>query len=154
MAENIKWYGKRVFTLATEANITAMKKAAFLVESDVKQNFTLQGTYQAYRRSRSTGPHWSSAPGEPPAIDIGTLRSSIMHEVEVSGTSVDGRVGPDIEKIAKALRKRGAKADLKAVNYGLYLEMGTVNMAPRPYLRPAIKRTSKKVVKIFKEANS
>ncbi len=67
--------------------------------------------------------------------------------------SVEGRVGPDIEKIAKALRKRGAKADIAAVNYGLYLEMGTSKMAPRPFLRPALRRTKRKVVKIFKDAN-
>ncbi len=131
-----------MFTLATEANVKAMNKAALLVERDVKMNFTLQGTGRRY------GKHIASRPGVPPAIDTGIYRSSIMNAVEQHGMSVDGRVGPDVEYIA-------AKAAVGTnVNYGLFLEMGTSKMAPRPHLRPALRRTRKKVVKIFKEANS
>jgi len=137
----IKWFGNRVFTLATEANVTAMHKAALLVESDVKQNFTLQG------QGRQYGKHTASRPGEPPAIDTGVLRASMMSEVVKSGTNVTGKVGPDVEHIA-------AKAPVGTnVEYGFYLEMGTSKMQPRPFLRPALHRTRKKVVKIFKEAN-
>jgi HK97 gp10 family phage protein len=137
----INWYGNRVFTLATDANVEAMKKAALLVESDVKKNFTLQG------QGRQYGRHIASRPGEPPAIDTGTLRASIMNEVEKSGMNVTGKVGPDIEKIA-------AKAPVGTnVEYGFYLELGTSKMEPRPFLRPALRRTRKQVVKIFKEAN-
>lgn len=141
MAENLKWYGNRVFTLATEANVRAMHKAALLVESDVKKNFTLQGQGRRY------GKHIASRPGEPPAIDTGILRASIMSEVKQHGLSIDGRVGPDVEHIA-------AKAPIGTnVEYGLYLELGTSKMEPRPFLRSALIRTSKKVVKIFREAN-
>ena len=90
----------------------------------------------------------AAAPGKPPALDIGTLRTSIMSEVKLSGLSVDGRVGPDIEHIA-------AKAPVGTdVNYGYYLEVGTSKIAPRPFLVPALRRTRRKVVKIFKTANS
>ena len=141
MAINVKWFGNRVFTLATEANVQAMHKAALLVESDVKQNFTLQG------QGRQYGKHTASRPGEPPAIDTGVLRASMMSEVVKSGTNVTGKVGPDVEHIA-------AKAPVGTnVEYGFYLEMGTSKMQPRPFLRPALHRTRKKVVKIFKEAN-
>lgn len=141
MAENIKWYGNKVFTLATEANVKAMQIAALFVEADVKKNFTLQG------QGRQYGKHRASKPGEPPAIDLGILRASIMNEVELSGKSVDGRVGTDAEHIA-------ANAPVGTdVNYGLYLETGTSKMAPRPFLVPALRRTRKKVVKIFKNAN-
>jgi hypothetical protein len=134
MAGNLKWYGNRVFTLATEANVRAMHKAALLVEGDVKKNFTLLGQGRRYGR------HTASRPGEPPAIDTGILRASIMNEVELNGLSVDGRVGPDVEHIA-------AKAPVGTnVEYGCKME-------PRPFLRPALHRTRKKVVKIFKEAN-
>ena len=137
----IKWFGNRVFTLATEANVTAMHKAALLVESDVKQNFTLQG------QGRQYGKHTASRPGEPPAIDTGVLRASMMSEVVKSGTNVTGKVGPDVEHIA-------AKAPVGTnVEYGFYLEMGTSKMQPRPFLRPALHRTRKKVVKIFRDAN-
>ena len=144
MVQRIDWYGNRVFTLATEANISAMNKAALLVESDVKQNFTLQGRGRVYGRRK----HRASLPGQPPAIDTGTLRASIMSEVERTGLNVIGKVGPDVEKIA-------AKAPIGTnINYGFYLELGTSKMQPRPFLRPALIRTRKKVVKIFKEANS
>lgn len=137
----INWYGNRVFTLATSANVKAMQKAALLVESDVKKNFTLQGQGRRY------GKHIASRPGEPPAIDTGILRASIMNEVELKGISVEGKVGPDIELIA-------AKAPVGTnVEYGYYLEIGTSKMEPRPFLRPAIKRTKSKVVKIFRDAN-
>ena len=137
----INWYGNRVFTLATEANVEAMHKAAMLVESDVKKNFTLQGQGRRY------GKHTASRPGEPPAIDTGILRASIMNEVEVSGSSVNGKVGPDVEFMA-------AKAPVGTnVEYGYYLELGTSKMEPRPFLRPALIRTRKKVVKIFRDAN-
>lgn len=141
MAGRINWYGNRVFTLATVANVRAMQTAALLVEGDVKKNFTLQG------QGRQYGRHRASRPGEPPAIDTGTYRASIMNEVELSGTNVEGRVGPDIEYIA-------AKAAIGTdVNYGVHLELGTSKMEPRPHLVPALRRTKKKVVKIFKEAN-
>lgn len=154
---NINWYGNRVFTLATAANVKAMHKAALLVESDVKKNFTLQGTGMTIKgvwtpgasrkKTKSDKRHMAAAPWKPPAIDIGILRASIMSEVEVSGLSINGRVGPDIEKIA-------AKAPVGTdVNYGLYLEIGTSKMEPRPYLRPGLRRTRRKVVGIFKDAN-
>ncbi len=153
MAGNIKWYGNRVFTLATAANVTAMRKAAYLVEIDVKTHFT--GVDVAGEKARRAqggkvepgGISPRSKPGQPPAVQIGTLMSSIMNEVELSGTSVEGRVGPDIQYIA-------AEAAVGTdVNYGLYLEMGTSKMAPRPFLRPALRRTKRKVVKFFKDAN-
>lgn len=141
MAARINWYGNKVFTLANKANVEAMHKAALLVEADTKKNFTLQGQGRRY------GKHIASRPGEPPAIDTGILRASITNEVELKGVGVEGRVGPDIEYIA-------AKAPVGTnVEYGYYLEIGTSKMAPRPFLRPALRRTRRKVVKIFKEAN-
>lgn len=52
--------------------------------------------------------------GEPPAVRTGRLRASITFEVD-KGNLV-GRVGSDVE-------------------YAPYLELGTVYMEPRPYLR-------------------
>lgn len=147
----IEWYGNRVFTAATAANIQAMHKAVILVANDVKTHFTLQGSGRLYRRG-----HRASRPGEPPAIDTGTLRSSIMTTVEIEPTAVVGKIGPDVEFIGRELAKRGraGAATLQAgVEYGCYLEVGTARMAPRPFLRPALARTKHKVEKIFKQAN-
>ena len=149
----LHWYGNRVFTLATEANIKAMEKAANLVVKDVKTHFT--GVDVAGEKARraaggkvqSGGKSPPSKPGQPPAVQTGILRASIMSEVKQSGIEVIGKVGPDIEHIA-------AKAPVGTnVEYGYFLETGTSKMEARPFLRPALHRTRKDVVKIFRDAN-
>lgn len=64
-------------------------------------------------------PHVPSAPGSPPNVDTGRLRSSITHDLSVDAQGIVARVGTDVE-------------------YGLYLEVGTSKMEARPYLRPAL----------------
>ena len=59
--------------------------------------------------------HRASAPGEPPATDIGNLVSNIT-------TTDDGSLT--------------AYVDVEA-EYGAYLEHGTARMAPRPYMKPS-----------------
>jgi len=157
------WRGKQVFTLATKANMEAMKKAAHLVEGDVKRHFTLIGSGRIYKRGKKI--HRASAPGEAPAIDNNILRSSIMSNVFVDDNfNVIGQVGPDIEHIAERQQKRIAAGKTSFgtdVNYGLYLELGTrrvtksgiKRMAPRPFLRPALRRTRHDVRRIFMKAN-
>lgn len=56
-----------------------------------------------------------SRPGNPPYKQMGTLRASITWE----RSGLVGRVGTNLM-------------------YGLYLELGTGTMAPRPFLRPAV----------------
>ena len=60
------------------------------------------------------GSHQASAPGEMPAIDTGALAASI--QTDVTGTK--GTVYTNQE-------------------YAEYLEYGTSNMEPRPYMTPA-----------------
>jgi len=125
-----EWLGKQVFTLATKANVRAMTKAALIVEADVKTHFTKMGQGRVYGR------HTASKPGDPPAIDTGLLRASTATDVRVILGMVTGKVGI-----------------LDGVKYALPLELGTIKMSPRPYLRPALKRNHKKIEAIFKEAN-
>jgi len=63
-------------------------------------------------------PHVPSAPGEPPHVDTGRLRSSISFEFESSTSQFEARVGTN-------------------VTYGRDLELGTERIKPRPWLRPA-----------------
>ena len=76
---------------------------------------------QNAKRSMKDGgiPHVPSRPGEPPHIDTKTLHDSIMTETQKESDSVETRVGTNVK-------------------YGLYLELGTVKMLPRPFLRPAL----------------
>ena len=142
------WRGKQVFTLATEHNLIAMKKAALVVERDVKTHFTTDGTGRSSRRTKTGKRHFASLPGQPPAVDTGVLRASIMGQAKIEGIGITGKVGPDIDHI-RAEAPAGTD-----VEYGYYLELGTKKMKARPYLRPSLRRTAKKVKQIFDKANS
>ncbi len=91
---------------------TAVKKTIARIHEEVNAEFTAAKTGAVY------GDHQASAPGEPPAIDTGYLQNSI-EEAMIDQTTGVVAVGAD---------------------YGLYLEMGTVNMAPRPFMVPAAKK--------------
>jgi len=144
---DVKWHGKQVFMLATEANVRAMNVAANLVERETKKALSHRGSFKSYKRTKSGKIHWSSQPGSPPAPDSGLLRTSIMSDVRIVGVGVEGRVGPDIDKIAAAAE---AGTD---VDYGLYLEIGTRKMAARPFLRPTLRKLKRQIDKIFIRAN-
>ncbi len=60
--------------------------------------------------------HQASAPGEAPAMDTGNLVNSI--QVEMTGPA--------------------AAVVYTNVEYALYLEFGTIDMEPRPFLQPAV----------------
>lgn len=53
------------------------------------------------------------------AVDTGRMRSSITHNVERQGDEVVGQFGTNVE-------------------YSIYVELGTRNMAAQPFLRPAL----------------
>ena len=59
-------------------------------------------------------------------VDTGRLRSSITHEVDL----FSGKVGSNVE-------------------YAAYVELGTVKMAARPYLRPALEMNKAKILRLF-----
>lgn len=63
-------------------------------------------------------PHQASAPGEPPATDIGTLVNNIIAEKLAPGRSGVGAGKPAF--------------------YWKWLEFGTSFMEPRPFVRPAV----------------
>ena len=146
---NIKWHGQQFFVKATAANVRAMNTAANLVESDVKKSFG-KGASRAFvkfRRTKSGKYHRPSAPGFPPNIDLGALKSSIQSEISQRGNQITGKVGSDTSIMAT---EAGVGTD---VNYGLYLELGTSKMAKRPHLRPALNRNEAKIDNIFTKAN-
>lgn len=77
----------------------------------------------------NTGQHQASAPGEPPKTDTGVLVGSIK-AVKVGE---DVHVGTDVK-------------------YGRYLEFGTSNMAPRPWLIPSKEQSQRAVSRQFRNA--
>ena len=133
-----EWNAGKVFTKATNINVVAMTRAAFMVEREVKKSFGTGASRSDVksRRTKSGKYHRPSAPGFPPNIDAGELKSSIGSEVVKGSFFVDGLVG-----------------DTFNLKYAPMLELGTSKMAPRPFLRPALKRLRRKIHKVFKDAN-
>jgi hypothetical protein len=68
------------------------------------------------RTNANTRVHQASAPGEAPAVDTGNLKANVQSRMTGATT---GEVDVYTE-------------------YGLYLEMGTRHMAPRPALGPSV----------------
>jgi hypothetical protein len=85
------------------------------VEGDVKTSMG-PGTGRAYKRTKSGRVHRSSVPGQPPAPDTGALKGSI----------------------STVKKKPGLYWVQDGVDYGIHLELGTIHMAARPFMRPAV----------------
>lgn len=134
----IKWFGDKFFDKATAVNTQAMKDAVLLVERAVKISLSKPGKGKESIRYKPKRKVRVSRPGDPPALDLGFLRSSIDSQVEVKGDLVSGLVGA-----------------LPRVPYALAMELGSPkqNIRPRPYLRPAVIRSQKKINDIFIKAN-
>ncbi|QAY69990.1 HK97-gp10 family putative phage morphogenesis protein [Xylanimonas protaetiae] len=56
-------------------------------------------------------------------VDTGNLRASISMDVEATDSTVSAEIGP-------------------TASYGLFLEVGTSRMAPRPFMGPALDRNA------------
>lgn len=94
-----------------------LEVAAEALKDDVQARYNTPGTGRVYRRYAPKRTHQASRPGDPPASDTGTLRSSVT----VTPTERGFRVGTTQE-------------------YAPYLEFGTARIAPRPAWRPALER--------------
>lgn len=151
MSFTLAWHGREFFVEATREVKKAMTVAALVVESAAKKSmgkgaskFNTGGDTKSKRGKKSF--HRPSAPGFPPAVDTGILRASISHKVTEKGGNVQGFVGSDTAKI-KAKAEAGTD-----VEYGFYLEVGTRNMEARPWLRPALRKSEKRIKQILKDA--
>ena len=90
----------------------------------------VEGTAKEIMRDTITDPeivygkrgHHPSKPGNPPAVDTGTLRQSISHSIEV-----------------------------KNPEYPKWLEYGTSKMAPRPWLSTSLIKCQSWMANLWKE---
>ena len=82
------------------------------------------------RDGLQTGPS-PSQPGEPPTDRSGSLTDSIQVHTEESGLRATVRSNLD---------------------YAAYLEFGTINMAARPFMRPALERARPRITEIMARA--
>lgn len=106
-------------TVASEVDELVLLTA---VEVEARLKLAIQGgakSGRVYKRGKVW--HRASAPGQAPASDTGALIASIMHEKDAPLTaSVGSRLA-----------------------YAVYLEFGTVKMAPRPLWVPEAEATAK-----------
>lgn len=118
--------------LGARVAVDMINAAGKILEKEVKLMLSVPGTFgsrtgKVYDRGRrnhtasaKTGGRSSAGGGEPPAIDTGRLRDSILTQAYEGGKVV--KIGPSA-----------------AVNYAADLEEGIPDeLVPRPYLRPVI----------------
>lgn len=96
----------------------------------VKVKLSQPGTGRTYKRRGIE--HRASAPGQPPAVDTGRLRSSYTYETGSDGQDDVVIVGTDVD-------------------YAPPLEFGTSRMAARPHLRPAVEEVRPQIPRIIAE---
>ena len=73
----------------------------------------------------------SKSPPEHPQVQTGRLRSSVIHQVTSEGNQITAEIGSN-------------------VYYSKYLEFGTTNHSPYPWLFPAVEMQRDKIVEILK----
>lgn len=102
-----------------------LQSVGFFLESDIKRSFK-PGHGRTYIIHNKI--HRASAPGEPPAVLTGRLRSSIATDLKKNSV----KIGTNVE-------------------YAKSLEYGTSKVAARPFLRPALERNKREIPRVFKE---
>lgn len=73
----------------------------------------------------------SKSPPEHPQVDTGRLRSSIIHWLERDGNAISAIIGSNVV-------------------YGKYLEFGTINHSPYPWLFPAVELKKPQIIELLK----
>lgn len=129
-----KRLNKRLETNPIQNSQRAVTRATMIVRNHAVESILRGGKsgviYEKYDPRRT---HQASRAGEAPASDTGFLASQITQNVK---TKPDGSVVGQI---------------VSAAPYSKYLEFGTTQMQPRPYMHPALKKNQAKIKSIFKK---
>ena len=105
-----------------QAQRNGLEAGIRVVETHVKIELQTPGSGEVYTRGSVS--HQASAPGQPPAIDTGTLINSVNVD-DVTPTEAVLGVGAE---------------------YAEYLEFGTSRMEARPFLRPAMDENENEIL--------
>ena len=109
-----------------------LQRGARLVEGTAKESIQ-RGNKSGRVYTRRGITHQASAPGQSPATDTGFLVSNI--------TTGD---------LKKSVASISIQVESKAP-YSKFLEFGTRNMQPRPFLQPALEKNKKRIRDFFKK---
>lgn len=118
-----------------EAGKRGLAQAAIWLTGEYKRILSLPGPFsggftgiarkrQLERIAKAGETERASLPGEPPRRRTGILRASVINESTEGG--LVQRVGSPLE-------------------YAFWLEFGTVNMEPRPWLRPGLRMNAERL---------
>jgi hypothetical protein len=126
------------------------------IEADIAVAMGEPKSGQLYRRGERW--HQASAPGEPPAIDMGALAASIQQsDVKDDADGVSGMVFTNSE-IAPYLEygtgRAGAAWPLPSRPGDVDYTLSWAGMAPRPYMTPAAERARALFAERFGEIES
>lgn len=113
---------------ASKANINATLEASKSILEDAKASM------RGPKSGRVYGTHQASAPGESPAIDTAELYES-------------GKVV--VDKISRTQAVADVVFD---ADHAKYMEFGTIDIEPRPYLGPAFAKNKKGIKQSYAEA--
>lgn len=122
----IQWRGDEYVDAVNVASSKGLQKAGVFLVGEIKRSFPGSGIDNATRAQREVN---RSEAGEIPHVQTGSLKRSITRE----------RVR-DQERVGTNLK------------YGRYLELGTLFMDARPFLRPALFKHRREILKIIKRA--
>jgi hypothetical protein len=151
---SLEWNGDELVLFTGGVMVKAVTKASIFLQGGAKEEVGGVGKGRLYRRRKQKGKrgsfrvsdfHRASAPGDPPARDTGILANSVSFTVKQRTLKITGSVGSDIDKIR-------SKEPTTDPEYGVYLELGTSDIAPRPWLRPSLIKAKPTINKILNRA--
>lgn len=117
----VKWNFSKVKALIEKGARIGLERAGEIVATEavskVKSPPKTGRIYEKYNPRRT---HQASAPGEPPANDLGSLAANIHPK-------------PTVKEGDALVKKINAAAE-----YSAALEFGTPKILPRPFMRPSL----------------
>jgi HK97 gp10 family phage protein len=119
------WQGDKFLNKLNPTVEKELESFGYSMVNDAKKLISKKGTGKIYKTGK-TSKHQASAPGQPPATASGELKGSIGHKVETGRTVVALLVGT-------------------WADHGIYTELGTKKMAPRPWLSVIFKQYAPKI---------
>ena len=125
----VVWRGRKIFEKTKAESIIRMGQAVLFVQGQTKQILNRSQPLRRLPSGIRVGLD-PSKPGEPPKRVEGSLLRSITTQVEVTTKRIIGRVGTNI-------------------SYAPFLELGTSRIRQRPFLRPALRKSTPTIKKIL-----
>lgn len=133
----VAWYGRQVESAVGDLAGEKLRLIALLVQQKMVTSFTGRPSGGGGAR------HVPSAPGEPPAVDTGNLRSSVLWELDNGTSSLSPGTGAGATTARIGVPEHAI--------YGLYLEVGSekTNLEARPWMVPAVDAVMLELGRVF-----